>query len=82
MRALKRTYSLTPETVQRFEQQVGTGERSTRVNEIMENWLLAKEQEEMRRLIIEGCEDMAETYLEMESEFHPLEEQVTRVFPA
>ena len=31
--------------------------------------------DEIRQLIIEGCEDMAEIYLEMEKEFHPLEEE-------
>lgn len=33
----------------------------------------------LRRDIAEGCAEMTELYLEIEKEFHPLEEEVHRV---
>ena len=32
--------------------------------------------ESLRRAIIEGCRDTADVYLEIELEYHPLEEEV------
>jgi hypothetical protein len=32
-----------------------------------------------RRSIIEGCVDMTEVYLQIEREFHPLDEEVDRL---
>jgi predicted RNase H-like HicB family nuclease len=34
--------------------------------------------EQLRKEIIEGCRDMADVYLEVEREYHPLEEDVER----
>jgi hypothetical protein len=36
------------------------------------------EREQLRKEIIEGCRDMADVYLEVEREYHPLEEEVQR----
>ena len=40
--------------------------------------LSAKKRDKLRRDVIEGCRDMATHYLEIEKEFHPLEEEVHR----
>ena len=34
--------------------------------------------DELRQEIIEGCREMADVYLELEREYHPLEEEVQR----
>ena len=75
MRQRKRTYSLPTATVARFEREVRPGRRSRVVAEIMEQWVAEREREELREGIIEGCKEMADTYLEIEKEFHPLEEE-------
>jgi len=80
MKPLKRTYSLPPETVERFERAVMPGKRSAFVASLIEERMAEREREALRRDIIRGCQDMAETYLEMEREFHPLEEEVQRAF--
>ncbi|MBC7527046.1 MAG: hypothetical protein H7308_05810 [Chthonomonadaceae bacterium] len=78
MALTKRTYTLTPETLQRFEQTVRPGERSAMIGELIERWLMEKEKAELRRLVIEGCREMADEMLQIEAEFHPLEEEVAR----
>ncbi len=35
--------------------------------------------EELRRDIAVGCEEMADVYLEIEKEFHPLEEEAEKL---
>jgi len=37
------------------------------------------EREQLRQDIIEGCREMAEVNLQIEREFHPLEEEVDRL---
>src|SRR6266851_4773756 len=78
MKSLKRTYALPEETVSRFEQKVGAGRRSAILAELMENWLRQAEREKLRQEIIQGCQEMADVYLEVEREYHPLEEEVHR----
>jgi hypothetical protein len=72
----KRTYSLPQLTLDEFEKAVPPGERSTMVARLMRQWLDQRERERLRREVIEGCHDMAEVYLSIEREFHPLEEEV------
>ena len=74
----KRTYTLTPETLQRFEQTVRPGERSAIIGVLIERWLAEKEKSELCRLVIEGCREMADEMLRIEAEFHPREEEVVR----
>lgn len=78
MRLAKRTYSLPSKTVERFERRVGPGKRSNIVNELVERWVDEQEKAEIRSQVIEGCRDMEDVYLEIEKEFHALEEETDR----
>jgi hypothetical protein len=78
MRLLKRTYSLPPDTLERFEQTVAPGQRSALIAELLCEWLETQRRKQLRREVIEGCREMADIYLEIEQEFHPLEEEVHR----
>lgn len=78
MPLLKRTYTLPPETVEAFKDAVDAGRRSAVVAALLDDWLEQKRREELRRAVIEGCRQMADVYLEIEREYHPLEEEVRR----
>jgi hypothetical protein len=78
MRLKKRTYALPLETVARFEERVEAGRRSSVVAGLLRDWLAEQERLRLRQEIIEGCRDMANLYLEIEREYHPLEEEVHR----
>ena len=81
MELLKRTYTLPAETLNEFEQTVAPGKRSSTIDAILRDWLADKRRAELRREIIEGCQAMADVYVEIEREYHPLEEEVQRAFP-
>jgi hypothetical protein len=74
----KRTYGLPADALDPFEKEVPPGDRSAVVATLMRNWLAEKRRKKLRAEVIEGCRDMAELYLEIESEYHPLEEEVHR----
>jgi hypothetical protein len=38
-----------------------------------------REKTDLRKQIIEGCNDMSDIYLDMERDFHPLEEEALRI---
>jgi hypothetical protein len=76
----KRTYALPSDTVSKFEESIPSGQRSAVVAQLLRDWLAEKERLRLRQEIIEGCRDMAEIYLQVEKEFHPLEEEVARAF--
>jgi metal-responsive CopG/Arc/MetJ family transcriptional regulator len=76
MGALKRTYALPAETLQQFERQVLPGQRSTVIARLIRDWVDKQKRERLREEVIQGCRDMAELYLEVEREYHPLEEEV------
>lgn len=78
MNLTKRTYSLPAEALQKFEKSVKPGKRSAVIAKLLEEWLEAQERKRLRERIIKGCKDMAEIYLEIEEEYHPLEEEVQR----
>ena len=78
MQTQKRTYALPAETIQEFEQAVASGQRSTTLARLIEEWLEKRREEALRRNIIEGCREMWDVYVETEREFHPLEEEVAR----
>ena len=80
MRLQKRTYSLPPETVERFERSVAAGKRSAVVSQLVGSWLDEQQREELRADIIESCREMWDVHLEMEKEYHPLEEEVARKY--
>ena len=82
MRLLKRTYVLPPDILQQFEHTVATGKRSAVIAELLHEWLDKQRRERLCREVIEGCRDMADVYLEMEREYHPLEEEVQRALDA
>ncbi len=73
-----RTYSLPLAIASAFEIEVESGKRSTMIAELIQNWLEVKRREQLRQAIIEGCRDMSDVYLEIEQEYHPLEEEVHR----
>ncbi len=76
----KRTYTLPPDTLEQFEKAVEPGKRSAVVAQVLREWLDKQHTEQLRREIIEGCQAMTEIYLEIEQEYHPLEEEVYRAF--
>lgn len=78
MELLKRTYSLPAETLLEFEQAVAPGKRSATLDSILRDWLAEKRRAQLRCEVIEGCQAMADVYLDIEREFHPLEEEVAR----
>jgi len=44
----------------------------------MQDWLDRDRRQKLREDIIAGCRDMSEIYLEVEREYHPLEEEIHR----
>ena len=78
MGVLKRTYALPAETVLAFERAVKPGRRSAAVAAVMREWLEEKERQLVREAIVEGLAEMADEYLVVEREYHPLEEEVER----
>jgi hypothetical protein len=82
MQTQKRTYALPTETIQEFERAVASGQRSTTLAALIEEWLAKRREEALRQDIIEGCREMWDIYVETEREFHPLEEEVARAYAA
>ena len=78
MQLQKRTYALPQATLDRFEQAVTSGKRSATVAHLLDQWLEQEYQKRLRQEIIAGCQEMSEVYLDIEREFHPLEEEVAR----
>jgi metal-responsive CopG/Arc/MetJ family transcriptional regulator len=75
---MKRTYVLPQETVAQFEQVVPARQRSATIDNLLREWLDRQRRERLRQEVIAGCEAMAEIYLAIEREYHPLEEEVHR----
>jgi hypothetical protein len=82
MRLLKRTYSLPPQTLAKFESEIAPGQRSAKIAELLDAWMQEREREALRRDIEEGCRAMADIYLEVAQEWEPLEAEVDRLFDA
>jgi hypothetical protein len=80
MQTQKRTYALPAETIHQFEQAVASGQRSTTLALLIEDWLEKRRAEALRQNIIEGCHEMWDIYVDVEREFHPLEEEVARAY--
>lgn len=78
MGLIKRTYVLPPDTLQQFEQEVSSGKRSAIIAELLREWLDKRQRDQLRHDVIEGCREMGEIYLEIEQEYHPLEEEINR----
>ena len=75
MRLVKRTYVLPLPLLEDFERTVNAGDRSAIIAQLLEDWLTRRKRDQFRQAIIEGCHDMADVYLEIEREYHPLEEE-------
>lgn len=69
---------LPPESLTAFEAKVPAGQRSAVVAGLLRDWLDQQHRAELRGQIIAGCRDMAELYLEIDSAYHPLEEELHR----
>ena len=69
----KRTYSLPTDVLRTFEKEIVPSKRSRVISGLLRDWL------QRRQKVIEGCAEMAEVYLEIETEFHPLEEETERL---
>jgi hypothetical protein len=78
MRLVKRTYALPPEILEQFEREIPPGKRSRLISQLIRQWLDKQRREGLRQEVIEGCRQMAAVYLEVEQEYHPLEEEVQR----
>ena len=78
MRLEKRTYTLPPDILQKFESRLPPGERSSSLAKIIEEWLAEREREELRQLIVEGCEDMWTEYEMIAREWDPAADEVWR----
>jgi metal-responsive CopG/Arc/MetJ family transcriptional regulator len=78
MELMKRTYSLPVDTVRELEGEVDTRGRSRVIADLIQNWVEMRRREKLRQAIIEGCREMADVYLEVEAEYHPLEAEVDR----
>jgi hypothetical protein len=78
MRLSKRTYSLPPDLVQRFEERLAPGERSRFLAKLLEDWLVEREREELRRQVIEGCREMGATNLAIDHEWSATADEVWR----
>ena len=76
----KRTYALPEGTVERFETAVSRGRRSSVLARLMLRWVEEQERAALGRAVVEGSREMSEVYLEVEREYHPLEEEVERSF--
>ncbi|MBI5091625.1 MAG: hypothetical protein HZB26_04180 [Candidatus Hydrogenedentes bacterium] len=81
MGTVKRTYALPEEIVTRFEQSVAPRRRSSVLAKVMQQWMAEQERGELTERVVEGCREMADTYLELERDFHLLEEEADREIP-
>ena len=80
MQTRKRTYALPQATIEKFEQLVTSGQRSTTLARLIEEWLEKQHEEALHQSIIEGCREMADVFLEIEQEYQPLDEEVARAY--
>ena len=81
MAILKRTFSLPAATMERFEARVPPGRRSRVLTRLIDDWMRGEEAERVLAGLIEGSREMADIYLAIEREYHPLEEEVERALP-
>jgi len=78
MRLAKRTYTLPPRLLQRFEEHLAPGERSSQVAKLIEEWLDQRERDKLRSELIEGCQEMWDLYQEIDREWNRAAEEVWR----
>lgn len=78
MRLAKRTYTIPPDLLERFERRVAPGERSASLSRIIEAWLAEAERAELRQSVSEGCRAMAAEYERIERDWEPAADEVWR----
>lgn len=78
MNLAKRTYTLPPSLLERYEQQLAPGQRSKIIAQLMEDWLAERERAELRSQVIEGCKQMASLYLEVDQEWNNSADEIWR----
>jgi len=78
MRLEKRTYTLPPDLLQKFERRLPPGERSSSLARIIEDWLAEREREELRQQIIEGCQEMRTEYEQIDRNWASVSDEVWR----
>ena len=66
MTLLRTHYALTSDTLTQFEQTVAPGKRTAVISDLLREWLDQQQRERLRREIVEGCQAMADVYLEIE----------------
>jgi metal-responsive CopG/Arc/MetJ family transcriptional regulator len=78
MKPTRRTYSLPPDLLKRFEGRLPSGERSRLIAKLIEEWLTEQERDELRKQVIEGCKEMSGLYLEIDREWNTAADEVWR----
>ena len=78
MKLAKRTYSLPPDLVEKFEHNLPPGERSAFLAKLIADWLALREREALCRQVVEGCLDMAEHYRQVDQEWQSVADEVWR----
>ena len=78
MDTAKRTYSLPEHIVERLETRVRAGERSALLARLVEDWLDARDREELRKHLIEGCREMSALYRAVDREWNSAADEVWR----
>ena len=78
MSLAKRTYSLPPEVVAKFENRIAAGDRSSLLAQLIRSWVEEREREELRQRIVEGCKEMASVYQEVDREWASTSDEVWR----
>ena len=78
MRLAKRTYSLPPDLLARFERRLASGDRSRFLARLIEAWLAEQEREELRKQVVEGCTAMADVYQDIDKEWNTAADEVWR----
>lgn len=73
---VKRTYAIPEDVAKDFESSIPAGKRSAVLVELMSEWIEKGKLDALRKNVIAGCLDMDDVQLELERDFHPLEEEV------
>lgn len=76
MSLAKRTYSLPPEVISKFETRIPAGDRSSVLAQLIQNWVDDREREELRQQIVEGCKEMDDVYREVDREWASTSDEV------
>lgn len=76
MGAARGTYRLSARDAERLKAAVPRGMRSALVTELIRTWLAARETDELRADLEEGCREMWELYADIAREWRPTDERL------